>query len=135
MSETGSTGAAGRLPDAARPAVAVGQHGSLKGWAKPVAEPEICVRMASDLPGDATGDAAIAAVKEITPAIELADLDPAPTPDNLDVVLADDIFQRHVLLCGNTRFGGATSGLTVAPNPARHRGRPARPIRRRSPAS
>ena len=89
-----------------------GSTASLHGWAKPVAEPEIAVRMARDLPGDATGDAAIAAVKEITPAIELADLDPAPTPDNLDVVLADDIFQRHVLLCGNTRFGGATSGLT-----------------------
>jgi len=27
-------------------------------------------------------------------------------------VLAGDIYQRHVLLCGNTRAGGATSGLT-----------------------
>jgi len=27
-------------------------------------------------------------------------------------VLAGDIFQRHVVLCGNTRFGGGTSGLT-----------------------
>src|ERR1035437_7855094 len=60
---------------------------SLKGWLRPVAEPEICVRMASDLgAGAAAADAAMA-VKEIFPAIELADLDPVPTPDNLDAVL------------------------------------------------
>ena len=89
-----------------------GSTASLKGWLRPVAEPEICVRMARDLPGGATPEAALAAVKEILPAIELADLDPVPTVDNLDAVLAGDIFQRHVLLCGNTRAGGATSGLT-----------------------
>ncbi|MBI2715007.1 MAG: hypothetical protein HYX37_11230 [Rhizobiales bacterium] len=89
-----------------------GSTASLKGWLRPVAEPEICVRMARDLPGGATADAALAAVKEILPAIELADLDPVPAVDNLDAVLAGDIFQRHVLLCGNMRAGGATSGLT-----------------------
>ena len=85
---------------------------SLEGYVKPVAEAEICVRMMSDLRGGATSDAALAAVKEIFPAIEIADLDPAPTPDNLDVVLEGDIYQRHVILCGNTRFGGSTAGLT-----------------------
>jgi 2-keto-4-pentenoate hydratase len=35
-----------------------------------------------------------------------------PTPDNLDVVLEGDIYQRHVVLCGNTRFGGSIAGLT-----------------------
>jgi 2-keto-4-pentenoate hydratase len=85
---------------------------SLTGYLKPVAEPEICVRMASDLGAGASADAALAAIKEIFPAIELADLEPVPTPDNLDVVLEGDIYQRHVLLCGNTRFGAATAGLT-----------------------
>jgi 2-keto-4-pentenoate hydratase len=85
---------------------------SFEGWIKPVAEPEICVRMMSDLAGGATSNAALAAIKEIFPAIELADLDPAPTADNLDVVVEGDIFQRHVILCGNTRFGASTSGLT-----------------------
>ena len=85
---------------------------SLDGWVKPVAEAEICVRMMSDLRGGATADTALAAIKEIFPAIELADLDPVPTPDNLDVVLEGDIYQRHVVLCGNTRFGGSTAGLT-----------------------
>jgi 2-keto-4-pentenoate hydratase len=84
----------------------------LAGWTKPVAEPEVCVRMMSDLGAGASPDAALAAIKEILPAIELADLDPVPTPDNLDAVLAGDIFQRHVVLCGNTRFGGSVDGLT-----------------------
>jgi 2-keto-4-pentenoate hydratase len=85
---------------------------SFAGWTKPVAEAEICVRMATDLRGGASADAALAAVKEILPAIELADFDPPPTPDNLDVVLEGDIYQRHVVLCGNTRFGGSVGGLT-----------------------
>ena len=85
---------------------------SLQGWVKPVAEPEIAVRMMRDLAGGATADAALAAVKEIFPAIELADLDPPPTPDNLDAVLEDDIYQRHVILCGNTRPGGSVAALT-----------------------
>lgn len=85
---------------------------SLDGWVKPVMEPEICVRMMSDLRGGATPDMALAAVKEIFPAIELADLNPPPTADNLDAVLEGDIYQRHVILCGNTRFGGSTAGLT-----------------------
>lgn len=85
---------------------------SLKGWLRPVAEPEIAVRMASDLGPGASADAVMAAVKEILPAIELADLDPVPTPDNLDAVLEGNIFQRHVILCGNTRPGGSVAGLT-----------------------
>lgn len=54
----------------------------------------------------------MAAIKEIMPAIELADLDPAPASGNLDAVLAGDIFQRQVILCGNTRPGGGLEGVT-----------------------
>lgn len=89
-----------------------GSTAALNGWLKPVAEPEIAVRMARDLAGGATAEAALAAAKEIFPAIELADLDPVPTPDNLDAVLAGDIYQRHVILCGNTRAGGSVADLT-----------------------
>jgi 2-keto-4-pentenoate hydratase len=95
-----------------RAQIASGGTASLKGYVKPVAEPEICVRMARDLQAGASPDQAAAAVKEIFPAIELADLDPVPTPDNLDAVLEGDIFQRHVILCGDTRAGIGTSGLT-----------------------
>jgi len=85
---------------------------SFAGFSKPVAEPEIAVRMMRDLPGGATPADALAAIKDIFPAIEIADLDPAPTPDNLDSVLEGNIFQRHVILCGNSRAGGSTAGLT-----------------------
>jgi len=85
---------------------------SLTGWVRPVAEPEIAVRMMSNLGRGATTDTAVAAIKEIFPAIELADMDPVAAPDNLDTVLEANIFQRHVILCGNTRFGPTTGGLT-----------------------
>lgn len=85
---------------------------SLKDYVKPVAEPEIAVRMARDLGAGATPEAAMAAIKEIMPAIELADLDPVPAADNLDAVLAGDIYQRQVILCGNTRAGGSLDGVT-----------------------
>jgi 2-keto-4-pentenoate hydratase len=85
---------------------------SFNGWTKPAAECEIAVRMARDLGAGASAGNAFAAVKEILPAIELADFDPPPTPDNLDVVLEGDIYQRHVILCGNTRPGGSVAGLT-----------------------
>lgn len=89
-----------------------GSTASLAGWTRPVAECEICVRMASTLDGGATPETALAAVKEVLPAIELADLDPEPTPDNIADLLAGNIYHRHVILCGNTRPGGGVSGLT-----------------------
>ena len=95
-----------------RALLAPGSTVSLKGYSKPVMEPEIAVRMARDLAAGATAAAAAAAIKEIAPAIEIADLDPAPTPDNLDAVLGDDIFQRHVAVAAAGRAGSATSGLT-----------------------
>jgi 2-keto-4-pentenoate hydratase len=85
---------------------------SLKGYVKPVAEPEIAVRMARDLPAGSTPDAAMAAIQEIMPAIELADLDPVPAPNNLDLVLAGDIYQRQVLLCERAQAGASVAGLT-----------------------
>jgi 2-keto-4-pentenoate hydratase len=84
---------------------------SLKGYVRPVAEPEIAVRMARDLSGGATAAEALAAIESIRPAIELADLDPVPAPDNLDVVLAGDIYQRHVIIGEQSRAGAALAGI------------------------
>jgi 2-keto-4-pentenoate hydratase len=84
---------------------------SLRDYKKPVAEPEIAVRMARDLAGDATAQDALAAVASIQPAIELADLDPVPAPDNLDAVLEGNIFHRHVVLGKETRAGAALDGI------------------------
>ena len=88
---------------------------SFAGWKKPVAECEIAVRMARDVGGGATPESAAAAVKEIFPAIELADFDPPPTPDNLEAVIGNDIYQRHVVLAGITRPGASLAGLTSKP--------------------
>jgi 2-keto-4-pentenoate hydratase len=85
---------------------------SLKTYAKPVAEPEIAVRMARDLDAAARPDVVKNAIKELMPAIELADLDLPPAADNLDAVLEGDIFQRHVLLGSTARAGGDVEGLT-----------------------
>ena len=84
---------------------------SLKTYLRPVAEPEIAVRMARDLGGGVTAAQALAAVENIRPAIELADLDPVPAPDNLDVVVAGDIYQRHVILCDQSRAGSGLDGI------------------------
>lgn len=85
---------------------------SLKDYVKPVAEPEIAVRMAADLGAGAEPHIVTAAIKELQPAIEIADLDLVPTSDNLDQVLAGDIFQRHVLLGDKTQQGASVRGLT-----------------------
>lgn len=82
------------------------------GWTRPVAECEVAARMARDLGGGSTADSAAAAVKEVFPAIELADFEPPPTPDNLDAVIGNDIYQRHVILAGVTRPGAGLQGLT-----------------------
>ena len=73
-----------------------GSTASVAGWTQPVAEPEIAVYMASDLPGGATREAAMKAVGSLGPAIELADL-PGP-PSDVEAVLAGNIFHRSVIL-------------------------------------
>ena len=84
---------------------------SFDGYVRPVAEIEIAVRMARYLKGDASAADALAAIDSIRPAIEIADLVLVPAPDNLDAVLARNIFQRHVLLGENSRRGGALDGI------------------------
>jgi len=69
---------------------------SVAGWTKPVAEPEIAVHIGRDVAGEADRDTARAAISALGPAIELADVD-GPN-DDVEAVLAGDIFQRHVVL-------------------------------------
>ena len=85
---------------------------SLKGYARPVVEAEIAVRMAHTPKPGASPDEVRAAIKEIMPAIEIVDMDIIPAPDNLDVILENSVFQRHVVLGNTTRAGGSIAGLT-----------------------
>jgi 2-keto-4-pentenoate hydratase len=86
---------------------------NVRRWTQPVAEPEIAVQMASDLPAGSDAAAARTAIASLTPAIELLDLDPAPAADNVDAVLAGCIYQRHVVLGANSRSGGETADLSA----------------------
>jgi 2-keto-4-pentenoate hydratase len=85
---------------------------NVKGWVQPVAEPEIAVRLGRTIAAGATPATARAAIASLEPAIELADFDPVPTVDNIEAVLAGDIYQRHVVLDGQQREGGDTGGLS-----------------------
>jgi 2-keto-4-pentenoate hydratase len=93
--------------------VASGGSASLKGWIKPVAEPEIAVHIGHDLAGGGDRAAAAAAIAALSPAIELADAEiPFEDPE---AILRRNIFQRHVILGERdpSRAGGNTAGLTA----------------------
>ena len=86
---------------------------SLKGWQKPVAEAEIAAYIGHDLPAGASRDTVRSAIAALGPAIELADVD-CPMED-VETVLAGDIFQRHVILGprDTTRAGARLDGLSA----------------------
>ena len=92
--------------------LAAGAQVNVTGWTQVVAEPEIAVQMATDLPAGASAAEARAAIAALMPAIELVDLDRAPTAENLETVLAGAIFQRHVVLGDGRRPGGKTADLS-----------------------
>lgn len=96
-----------------RTVVPSGTSVSLGGWHRPVAEPEVAVRLGEDLaPGRPAGVVA-AAVVELAPAIELADVDRAPE-EELEAVLAGNIFHRYAVVgdLRPVRFGGSLCGWT-----------------------
>ena len=86
---------------------------SLRGWQKPVAEPEIAVYLGRDIAAGADEQTARVAITALGPAIELADIDCAM--DDVEAILSGDIFQRHVVLGSRdtTRAGGRLQGLTA----------------------
>jgi len=84
----------------------------LKGWTKPAIEPEIAVYIGRDLDGDASVDEARAAIAALGPALELADVD--KPPEDVETILAGNIFQRHVVLgpASSAHAGAKLAGLT-----------------------
>lgn len=94
-----------------RAAVEPGATVSTAGWTRPVIEPEIAVTVGRDLPGGADRESVRQAIAAVGPAIELVDL--SFPPDDVEEILAADIFQRHVILGrqDETRAGGNLDGL------------------------
>ncbi|MGH6925308.1 MAG: 2-keto-4-pentenoate hydratase [Propylenella sp.] len=84
---------------------------SLKGWTHPVGEPELAVHIEDDLAGDASDATVEAAIAGLAPAIELANLDPAP--DRVETILSGNIYHRHVIVgaLDRSRSGGSVTGL------------------------
>jgi len=79
-----------------RALVSSGSTVSIAGWTKAVAEPEVAVYIGNDLEGGSDQDKARSAIAAVGPAIELADVRFAP--DEVEAILADNIYQRHVVL-------------------------------------
>ena len=76
----------------------------LAGWVKPVVEPEIAVHLAHDLDAGADRATAQAAIAGLSPAIELADLE--FPPEDVERILAANIYQRAVIVAPCARAGG-----------------------------
>jgi 2-keto-4-pentenoate hydratase len=89
-----------------------GASASLAGWTKPVAEPEIAVHLGRDVAAGSDRESAMAAIAGISPAIELVDVH--TPPQDPERILADNIYQRHVVLdgAGPARAGAGSDGLT-----------------------
>jgi 2-keto-4-pentenoate hydratase len=88
-----------------RSLVASGSECSIDGWGKPSAEPEVAIHVAADVPGDADRSAAAAAIAGLGAAIEVVDVEAS---DDVEAILAGDIFHRHVVL-GPAGAGDARS--------------------------
>jgi 2-keto-4-pentenoate hydratase len=84
---------------------------SIAGWTKPAVEAEVAVHLGTDLGAGASREETRAAIAALGPAIELADVD-LPL-DDLEAVLAGNIFQRGVVLGPPDagRAGGSVEGI------------------------
>jgi 2-keto-4-pentenoate hydratase len=72
-----------------------GGTAAIGGWTKPMAEPEVAVHVAADVPAGVDRATAAAAIGGLGAAIELADVSDAA---DVEEVLSGDIFHRHVVL-------------------------------------
>ena len=114
-----------------RGVLASGATVSVAGWANPVLEPEIAVHICKDVPAGADREVAAAAIGGVGPAIEILDPDRQPTAETLEETLADDIFQRNIVIGKNdtSRAGCVLSWLGRAHRKKWRRGCAARRAR------
>jgi 2-keto-4-pentenoate hydratase len=84
---------------------------SIAGWTRAVLEAEVAVHLGSNVPAGADEAEVRAAIAGLGPAVELADLD--PDVQDVEGILAGDIFHRHVLLgpVDVSRTGGSIAGV------------------------
>ena len=94
----------------------------LAGWTKAIAECEIAVHMGADLAAGSDEATARRAIAALGPAIEL--IDRVRPPEEVEAILAGNIYQRHVVLGepDASRAGGSVEGIrsTVLRNGTEH---------------
>ena len=76
--------------------VEAGAEVALDGWANPMLEAEVAAHVARDIPAGADAETVRASLAGLGAAIELADLD--PPPEDVEEILAGNIFHRNVIL-------------------------------------
>jgi 2-keto-4-pentenoate hydratase len=86
---------------------------SVGSWTKPMLEPEIAVHLAADVEDGASWEDVRAAIRGLSAAIELADVEFAP--EDPETILAGNIYSRYVLLGpvdpGRSRADGVSGRL------------------------
>jgi 2-oxo-hept-3-ene-1,7-dioate hydratase len=84
---------------------------SIEGWGKPAVECEVAIYMGTDLHESVNRETTRAAIASIGPAFELADV--RFPPDDVEMILADNIYNRHVILgrADPSRAGCVLDGL------------------------
>jgi 2-keto-4-pentenoate hydratase len=89
---------------------------SLAGATKPLAEPEVSIELRRDVRAGAEVDEALAAIESLGPAIEVVDIPAPPQADQIEAVVAGNIFHRAVVF-GPTRqdaaVGSAEASISV----------------------
>jgi 2-keto-4-pentenoate hydratase len=84
---------------------------TIAGWTRAVLEPEVAVYLGSDVPAGAGEADVLGAIAGLAPAVEIADFD--PDVQDVEGILACDIFHRHVLVgpIDRSRAGGSITGI------------------------
>lgn len=93
--------------------ISTGSTIEISTWTKPVGEAEIAIYFGKDIPHSASVDEVLGCISALGPAIEIADLDIAPTDP--ESILAGDIFQRYYILGqrDESRLGGNIDDLAA----------------------
>jgi 2-keto-4-pentenoate hydratase len=77
---------------------------SIDGWSNAKLEPEVAVRIGTDVPAGADRETVLAAITGAAPAIEIVDLG---DPSDIEQVLADNLFHRAFLFGAFSDVAGA----------------------------
>lgn len=95
--------------------IASGDRFSLEGGARIGVEPEVAVHLGADVEPGGDRDAAAAAIAALGPALEVVDVDRPLEADQLEPILAGNVFHRAVAFGPATphRAGGSLEGVTA----------------------